>query len=258
MAVLNVTPDSFSDGGRWFDQDRAVAHGLAMVDAGVDVVDVGGESTRPGSLPVAEDEELRRVVPVVEALAGRVRVSIDTRKPAVAEAAVVAGATLINDTSARLWPVAAATGAGWVAMHMRGEPADMNRLATYHDVVREVRDFLDERARQAADAGVEEIWIDPGIGFAKKGEHNLCLLAHLDTLVETGWPVVVGTSRKSFLGAVTVPPGALPAPVEDRLEASVATAVWSLLHGAAMVRVHDVGATVAAVRLLEGEGSEAA
>jgi dihydropteroate synthase len=258
MAVLNVTPDSFSDGGQWFEPDRAVAHGLALADAGADVVDVGGESTRPGSLPVDEDEELRRVVPVVEALAGRVRVSIDTRKPTVAEAAVAAGATLINDTSARLWPVAAATGVGWVAMHMRGEPADMNQLATYDDVVGEVRDFLLERARQATDAGVKEIWIDPGIGFAKNAGHNLELLAHLDALVETGWPVVVGTSRKSFLGAVTVPPGAPAAPVEDRLEASVATAVWSLVHGAAMVRVHDVVPTVTAVRLLEGEGSEAA
>ena len=164
MGVLNVTPDSFSDGGRWLDPDAAVAHGLALVAEGADVVDVGGESTRPGAEPVAEDEELRRVLPVIEALAPHVRVSIDTRRAAVAEAAVAAGATLVNDVSASLWPVAAAAGpgVGWVAMHMQGEPRTMQQAPAYDDVVAEVRAFLVERAERARAAGVDEVWIDPG------------------------------------------------------------------------------------------------
>ena len=247
MGVLNVTPDSFSDGGRWLDPGAAMAHGLQMVDDGADVVDVGGESTRPGAEPVALDEELRRVLPVVEALAPHVRVSIDTRKAEVAEAALAAGATLVNDVSATLAPVAAAAGpgVGWVAMHMQGDPRTMQDDPTYGDVVAEVRDFLLDRA---ATAGVAEVWIDPGIGFGKTLEHNLALLASLDRLVATGYPVVVGTSRKGFLGRLTGGAGA-----DDRLEASVATAAWALAQGAAMVRVHDVRPTVAAVRLLVGQ-----
>ncbi len=247
MGVLNVTPDSFSDGGRWLDRDAAVAHGLRMVDEGADIVDVGGESTRPGAEPVPRDEELRRVVPVVEALAPHTRVSIDTRKAEVAEAAIDAGATLVNDVSASLAPVARAAGprVGWVAMHMRGDPRTMQQDPTYADVVAEVRDFLVERA---SSAGVDEVWIDPGIGFGKTIEHNLALLARLDELVATGFPVAVGTSRKSFLGRLTG-----DAPPDDRLEASVATAAWALAQGAAMVRVHDVRPTVVAARLLAGE-----
>jgi dihydropteroate synthase len=244
MGVLNVTPDSFSDGGRWLDPGAAVAHGLQMAAEGADVVDVGGESTRPGAEPVPVDEELRRVLPVIEALAPSVRVSIDTRKAEVAEAAIGAGATLVNDVSASLAPVAAAAGpgVGWVAMHMQGDPRTMQESPTYRDVVAEVRDFLVERA---ASAGVAEVWIDPGIGFGKTMAHNLALLAHLDELVATGLPVVVGTSRKSFLGRLTG-----GAPADDRVEASVATAAWALAQGAAMVRVHDVAPTVAAARLL--------
>jgi dihydropteroate synthase len=242
MGVLNVTPDSFSDGGRWLDPGAAVAHGLRMLEDGADVVDVGGESTRPGADPVPVDEELRRVLPVVEALTAHVRVSIDTRKPEVAEAAIAAGATLVNDVSASLAPVARAAGVGWVAMHMQGDPRTMQQDPTYDDVVEEVSAFLVERA---STAGVEEVWIDPGIGFGKTMEHNLALLAHLDELVATGFPVVVGTSRKSFLGRLTG-----DAPADDRVEASVATAAWALAHGAAMVRVHDVRPTVAAARLL--------
>ncbi len=244
MGVLNVTPDSFSDGGRWLDPGAAVAHGLRMVDEGADVVDVGGESTRPGAQPVPLDEELRRVLPVVEALAPHVRVSIDTRKAEVAGAAIAAGATLVNDVSASLAPVAAAAGkgVGWVAMHMKGDPRTMQESPTYHDVVAEVRGFLVERA---STAGVDEVWIDPGIGFGKTMEHNLTLLAHLDALVATGFPVVVGTSRKGFLGRLTG-----GAPTDDRVEASVATAAWALAQGAAMVRVHDVRPTVEAARLL--------
>jgi dihydropteroate synthase len=251
MGVLNVTPDSFSDGGEWFDHDTAVAHGLAMMAAGADVIDVGGESTRPGAASVDVAEERRRVVPVVEALARHGRVSVDTRKAAVAEAAVAAGATLINDVSATLMQVAAAAGVGWVAMHMRGDPQTMQQLAVYDDVVAEVTRFLIERATRARNEGVEEVWIDPGIGFAKTAAHNLQLLGHLDGLVATGWPVVVGTSRKTFLGRLAAAPGAPPAPVDDRLEGSVASAVWAAVHGVGMVRVHDVAPTVAALRIVE-------
>jgi dihydropteroate synthase len=246
MGVLNVTPDSFSDGGRYLDPELAVAHGLALVAEGADVVDVGGESTRPGAGPVDEAEERRRVVPVIEALAPSVRVSVDTRSAAVAEAAVAAGATLVNDVSASLWPVAAEVGAGWVAMHMRGEPVTMQEAPRYDDVVAEVGAFLQERAARARAAGVEEVWIDPGIGFGKTLEHNLALLRSLDRLVAGGVPVVVGASRKGSLGQLTG-----GAPVDDRLEASVATAVWAVEQGAAMVRVHDVAATVWALALLE-------
>ena len=246
MGVLNVTPDSFSDGGRYLDPELAVAHGLALVAEGADVVDVGGESTRPGAGPVDEAEERRRVVPVIEALAPSVRVSVDTRSAAVAEAAVAAGATLVNDVSASLWPVAAEVGAGWVAMHMRGEPVTMQEAPRYDDVVAEVGAFLQERAAQARAAGVEEVWVDPGIGFGKTLEHNLALLRSLDRLVAGGVPVVVGASRKGSLGQLTG-----GAPVDDRLEASVATAVWAVEQGAAMVRVHDVAATVRALALLE-------
>ncbi len=245
MGVLNVTPDSFSDGGRWLDRDAAVAHGLAMVTEGADVVDVGGESTRPGAADVPAREELRRVLPVVQALAAHVRVSIDTRKAEVADAALAAGATMLNDVSASLCEVAAAHGAGWVAMHMRGTPATMQQHASYDDAVAEVRQFLVERASAGAAAGVGEVWIDPGLGFAKTGEHNLSLLRHLDVLVATGYPVLVGASRKSFIGRLTG-----DASVDDRLEGSLAAATWAMQKGAAMVRVHDVRATVQAARLV--------
>ena len=245
MGVVNVTPDSFSDGGRFLDRDAAIAHGLQLVADGADLLDVGGESTRPGAQDVPIDEELRRVVPVVEALAVHTRVSIDTRKAEVARAAVAAGASLINDVSASLWPVAAETGAGWVAMHMRGTPANMQDDPRYDDVVAEVGAFLAERAATARSGGVSEVWIDPGIGFAKTDDHNLSLLAHLHRLVTLGYPVAVGTSRKGFLGRLLG-----GASVDDRLEASLATAVWAMSQGVAMVRVHDVAATVEAARLI--------
>jgi dihydropteroate synthase len=248
MGVLNVTPDSFSDGGRWFDRDAAIAHGLEMTGQGADVVDVGGESTRPGAEPVDEAEELRRVVPVVEALAPHVRVSVDTRKRGVAEAALAAGATLLNDVTASLVDVAAAAGAGWVAMHMQGDPRTMQDDPRYDDVVAEVRAFLVERASAARSAGVGEVWIDPGIGFGKNVEHNLALLAHLDELVATGFPVLVGASRKRFLGVLT----GVDDPA-DRLEGSLAAATWAMSAGAAMVRAHDVRATVEAARIVGDE-----
>jgi dihydropteroate synthase len=251
MGVLNVTPDSFSDGGRFLDSEAAVRHGLRLVAEGADVVDVGGESTRPGAQPVDEAEERRRVVPVIEGLAPHVRVSIDTRKRSVAEAAVEAGATLVNDVSASLHEVAAAGKVGWIAMHMRGEPATMQDDPRYADVVSEVRDFLFARAAAAQEAGVEEVWVDPGIGFGKTTAHNLALLRQLRRLVAAGFPVLVGTSRKSFLGRLTGPPGA-PDPVDDRLEASLATAAWAIGQGASMVRAHDVRPTVQLAALVGG------
>jgi dihydropteroate synthase len=251
MGVLNVTPDSFSDGGLWLDADAAIAHGLEMVAQGADILDVGGESTRPGAEPVEEGEERRRVIPVIQALAPRVRVSIDTRKAGVAEGALAAGATLVNDVSASLWPVAAAGRAGWVAMHMRGEPRTMQQEPMYDDVVAEVKAFLTDRADQAEAAGVSEIWIDPGIGFGKTVEHNLSLLRHLSELVDTGRAVVIGTSRKSFLGRLAAPAGQPPVPADDRLEGSLATAVWAAVQGAGIVRAHDVEPTVQALRLVQ-------
>lgn len=246
MGIVNVTPDSFSDGGRHLEAAAAIAHGRALVAEGADWIDVGGESTRPGAAPVTEAEELRRVLPVVEALAGDgTRVSIDTRKPAVARAAVAAGARLVNDTSSSLGEVAAELGVAWAAMHAKGEPATMQDDPRYDDVVAEVRDHLVARAEAALAAGVPEVWIDPGIGFGKTAAHNLALLAHLDQLVVTGHPVLVGTSRKAFLGGLLGRSDGRdgPAPVDDRLEGSVATATWAMAVGARMVRVHDVAAT---------------
>jgi len=249
MGVLNVTPDSFSDGGLYLDRDAAIAHGLTMAEEGAALIDVGGESSRPGAQPVEEPVELARVVPVIEALAPRVRVSVDTVKPAVAEAAVRAGATLINDVSAGLAGVAAALGVGWVAMHRQGTPQTMQRAPAYRDVVAEVRQFLDDRAHRARRLGVEEVWIDPGIGFGKTAGHNLSLLRHLGSLAALGFPLLVGTSRKGFLGRLSALPGQPPAPPSDRLEASLASAVWAVDQGASMVRVHDVAPTVQALRV---------
>jgi dihydropteroate synthase len=258
MGILNVTPDSFSDGGRFAEADVAIARGREMVAEGAAIVDIGGESTRPGAEPVALDEELRRVIPVIEGLSGHVRLSIDTTKPEVARAAVAAGATLINDVSASLWEVAAETGAGWVAMHMRGRPATMQDDPRYDDVVDEVESFLVERAAAAVSAGVTEVWIDPGLGFGKTAGHNLALLAHLDRLVATGYPVLVGASRKRFLGALLAisdgldPSGEGPALVapDDRLEGSIACATWAMHLGARMVRAHDVLPTVQAAQVV--------
>jgi dihydropteroate synthase len=258
MGVLNVTPDSFSDGGLYVTAERAVAHGLDMVAEGADVIDVGGESTRPGAEPVPLDEELARVVPVVEALAATgARVSVDTTKPAVARAALAAGATLVNDISAALCNVAAEAGAGWVAVHMQGEPRTMQADPHYDDVVAEVHRFVLERAAGARAAGVREVWVDPGIGFGKTTAHNLSLLRHLPELVEAAAAagcagVLVGTSRKRFLGVLAAGGSAAPrapVPVAERLAGSLATAAAALVAGAGMVRVHDVAATVQVARL---------
>jgi dihydropteroate synthase len=221
-----------------------------MIAEGADVIDVGGESTRPGAQPVDAAEEERRVLPVIEALAGEAVISVDTLKESVARRAVAAGASIINDVSARLWPVAAETGVAWVAMHMPADPSVMQQHARYDDVVKEVRDHLLSRADQAQDAGVAEIWLDPGIGFAKTAAHNLSLLRHLEVLVSTGYPVLVGTSRKSFLGALASAAGEPPAPASDRLEGTVATSTLAVLKGAQMIRVHDVRPAVMAVDLI--------
>ena len=262
MGILNVTPDSFSDGGRFLDHVAALEHGRQLIDEGASIVDVGGESTRPGAAPVGVDEELARVLPVVAGLADDVRVSIDTRHEAVARAAVASGASMVNDVSAGLGGVAAELGVGWVAMHMLGDPRTMQDEPRYDDVVAEVRDFLVGRAERAADLGVSEVWIDPGIGFGKDTAHNLELLARIDELVATGWPVVVGVSRKRFLGVLTAASdaghGSVPhhdgnvraTPVDDRREGSVAVAAWAYSRGGGMVRAHDVRATVRAARVV--------
>ncbi len=255
LGVLNVTPDSFSDGGRYLDPDRAVAHAEAMVAEGADIIDVGGESTRPGADPVDEETELARVVPVIERIAPTVRVAIDTRRERVAREAVAAGATIINDITATLWPVAAELGVGWIAMHMQGDPTTMQRHPTYGDVVVEVRDFLVAKAEEASAAGVEEIWIDPGFGFGKTLDHNLELLANLDVLVTTGWPVAIGTSRKAMLGQLIARSDGADQhpPPEDRLVGSVVTATYAMLQGAGLVRVHDVKAARQAAMVVAGE-----
>lgn len=244
MGILNVTPDSFSDGGRFSDPDAAVARAEVMIAEGADVIDIGGESSRPKAQSVPVDEELRRVLPVIERLAGTVRLSIDTTKPDVARAAVASGVTLINDVSATLGPVAAELGVGWVAMHRRGSAATMQDDPHYDDVVAEVRTFLEQRV---AESGVDEVWIDPGIGFGKTVAHNVELLAAMDTLVASGHRVMVGTSRKAFLGALGAPEGV---EVDERLPGTLASVVWAMHFGAEMIRVHDVAAAVQAAQLV--------
>lgn len=255
MGVVNVTPDSFSDGGRWLDHGDAVEHARRLIAEGADVIDIGGESTRPGATPTEPSVEIDRVVPVIEALRGDVRLSIDTRHAEVAIAASRAGADLLNDVSASLHEVAAAEGMGWIAMHMQGQPGTMQEAPKYDDVVAEVADFLAQRADRARAAGVAEVWVDPGIGFGKTFADNWRLLAELDVLVDAGTPVVVGTSRKGFLGRLTGRSDGLdgPTPVDDRVEASVATATHAMDMGVGMVRVHDVRDTAFAARVVAGD-----
>lgn len=255
MGVVNVTPDSFSDGGRWADLDAAVAHGLALRAEGADLVDVGGESTRPGADRVPAEEELRRTLPAVRALAAAgVPVGIDTTRAEVAAAALEAGAGVVNDVSGGLADpdmakVVAAAGVPWVLMHWRGHSRDMQALAAYGDVVADVRTELSRRADAAVAAGVDpdRIVVDPGLGFAKTAEHNWALLARLDELAELGFPVLVGASRKSFLGRLLAGPDGTPAPVEAREHATVATSVLAAAMGAWGVRVHAVRPTVDAL-----------
>jgi dihydropteroate synthase len=252
MGVVNVTPDSFSDGGRYLDADAAIAHGEELVRDGAAILDVGGESTRPGAEPVDETEERRRVEPVVEGLAGKATVSIDTSKAAVAAAAIDAGAEIVNDVTAlrhdpEIGPLCAERGVGLVLMHMQGEPRTMQANPVYADVVDDVKAFLAAQLDAAIDAGVaeERVWLDPGIGFGKTLEHNLELLRRLGELRQLGRPLVVGTSRKSFIGKVD------GSAVGERLGGTVASSVLAVAEGADVLRVHDVGEISQAVRVAD-------
>ena len=260
MGVLNVTPDSFSDGGEWLQADTAVAHARAMVDAGAAVIDVGGESTRPGAEPVDSEQELRRVQPVIERVASAVAVpiSIDTSKPEVMRAAVAAGAGLVNDVNALRTPGALETVAELKVpvclMHMLGEPRTMQDNPEYADVVSEVRDYLASRIAACEAAGIarQRVLVDPGFGFGKTVQHNLQLLASLERFGELGCPVLVGLSRKSVLGRIT------GADIDQRTGASIAAAVLAAERGAALIRVHDVVETVQALAVLDALSGTAA
>ncbi|MFE4860664.1 dihydropteroate synthase [Streptomyces sp. NPDC056670] len=257
MGVVNVTPDSFSDGGRWFDTSTAVKHGLDLVTEGADLVDVGGESTRPGASRVDEDEELRRVIPVVRGLAAEgVTVSVDTMRARVAEQAIAAGAVLVNDVSGGLAdpamiPAVAATGAPFVVMHWRGFSQDMNNRAVYADVVAEVVAELRARTEAVIEGGIapERLVIDPGLGFAKQADHDLALVAHLAELRALGRPVLVAASRKRFLGRVLAGHEGAPPPARERDAATAAVSAIAAHEGAWAVRVHEVRATADAVRV---------
>jgi dihydropteroate synthase len=263
MGVVNTTPDSFSDGGRFRDAEAAIAHGRRLFEAGADILDVGGESTRPGATPVSLEEERGRVLPVIAALAagttGSPIVSIDTYKAGVAEAAIAAGAQIVNDVSGglldpALLEVVARDGATVILGHLRGTPATMESEARYGDVVGEVRDELGARVAAARAAGIPDgrIWIDPGLGFAKRPEHSLALLAHLDALAALGCPIAIGASRKRFLGASSGTPGAPRGDsVIAREEATAAAHALAIVRGAEVVRVHDVARQRAAIRLAE-------
>jgi dihydropteroate synthase len=259
MGVLNVTPDSFSDGGCFADPAVAIAHGLAMHAAGADYVDVGGESTRPGADRVDTGEECSRVVPVIRELAAAgVRTSVDTTRAEVAEAALEAGAELVNDVSGGLADknmadLVAEAGVPWVLMHWRGHSREMYAAAQYGDVVTEVCAELTARVEDVVAAGVapEQLVLDPGLGFAKRAEHNWALLAGLDRLTALGLPVLVGASRKTFLGRLLAGPDEAPRPAEQRDAATLATTVLAAQTGAWGVRVHDAGASVDALRTLD-------
>lgn len=253
MGVLNVTPDSFSDGGSFSETGRAVEHGLQMYEDGADLVDVGGESSRPGADPVSIDEELARVIPVIKGLAeSGVPLSIDTTKPEVASAAISAGAQVLNDItglrSQKMLDVAAKAGVIVCIMHMQGEPKTMQAAPTYGDVVAEVLAWLEARAQAAISYGVEpsDIWIDPGIGFGKTVDHNLSLLRATAEFASSGYPLVVGASRKSFIGKIVGEDD--PA---NRLPGSLAAALFAAQKGARVLRVHDVAETVQALTLQE-------
>jgi dihydropteroate synthase len=253
MGVINVTPDSFSDGGRFFDPEVAVAAGIRMVADGAGFLDVGGESTRPGSEPVAASEEIDRVVPVIKRLAGEVDVplSVDTRKAEVGRAALDAGASIVNDVTAGADPdmfdVVREAGAGMVLMHMRGDPKTMQQLTDYQDVVAEVRGYLAERVDAAVSAGIDRdrLAVDPGLGFAKTAEDNYVLMKEVPAFLEIGRPLVVGPSRKSFIGKV------LGTEVDERLEGTAGAVAWLAAHGAHVIRVHDVKAMGRVIRVVD-------
>jgi len=254
MGVVNVTPDSFSDGGRFLDADQAVAHGLELVKQGAELLDIGGESTRPGATAVSEAEELRRVIPVIERLASQVRLplSIDTMKPGVARAALAAGASLVNDVGANrssdeMWRVVAEFQAGYVAMHMQGTPQTMQSNPAYADVTGEVAIFFQDRLQHLKLAGVtaDQVVLDVGLGFGKTLEHNLQLLASLESFTKLERPLLLGASRKSFIGRLH------PAEAAQRLPGSLACACLAVKAGVQIIRTHDVAETVQAVRVTE-------
>jgi dihydropteroate synthase len=250
MGVVNVTPDSFSDGGRYLDPEAAIAHGIELAEQGAEILDVGGESTRPGAAEVSEVEELARVEPVVAGLAGTAIISIDTSKVGVARAALDAGASIVNDVTAlrhdpEIGALCAEREAGLVLMHMLGEPRTMQENPSYDDVVDDVKAFLAERLEVAVGMGAaeEKIWLDPGIGFGKTLEHNLELLRRLGELRELGRPLVIGTSRKSFLGKID------GSDVDDRIGGTIASSVFAAAEGADVLRVHDVAETAQATKV---------
>lgn len=254
MGIVNVTPDSFSDGGKLFDADTAVSHALKLVSEGAEIIDIGGQSTRPGAAGVSEEEELRRVIPVVEKLSSATRalISIDTLKPSVARAALKAGADIVNDIAANredeeMWKVVAETGAGYVCMHMQGTPQTMQIKPTYTDVVKEVSQFFEERLQVMKAHGIstEQIVLDVGIGFGKTLEHNLQLLAHLNSFKSFERPLLVGVSRKSFIDKL------LSVEVAKRVPASLACACKAVESGVQILRTHDVAETLQAVRMTE-------
>jgi dihydropteroate synthase len=250
MGVVNVTPDSFSDGGLYLDAEAAIKHGRELAEQGAEILDVGGESTRPGAEEVSAEEEMERVVPAVAGLAERATVSIDTSKAAVAEAAIEAGASIVNDVTAlrgdpELGALCAERGVGLVLMHMQGDPRTMQENPLYDDVVADVKAFLAERLEAAVAAGVaeERVWLDPGIGFGKTLGHNLELLRRLGELRELGQPLVIGTSRKSFIGKID------GSEVGDRLGGSIASSILAAAEGADVLRVHDVAEAAQAVKV---------
>jgi dihydropteroate synthase len=254
MGIVNVTPDSFSDGGQFLEPDAAVAHAQKLAEQGAGIIDIGGESTRPGALPVPEAEELRRVMPVIKRLAGRLKVpiSIDTAKAGVVRAALAEGVSIVNDVGANreddaLWRLAAETGAGYVCMHMQGTPPTMQAIPAYVDVVREVGEFFSERLGRLRDCGVapEQVILDPGIGFGKTAEHNLQLLGAARSFTKLGRPVLLGVSRKSFIGKL------LGTELAARLPGALACACLAVTAGVQIVRAHDVAETVQAVRMTE-------
>lgn len=254
MGVINTTPDSFSDGGLYFDKNKALEKGLQLVEDGAEIIDIGGESTRPGSEPVSPEEEIRRVVPLIATLRKQTDalISIDTTKSEVAHAALDAGADIINDISAlrfdpRMAPLAAEEDVPVILMHMKGTPKTMQVNPTYEDVLLEVKSFLEESIDKAQASGIkkEKIIIDPGIGFGKRLKDNLALINNLHLLEELGRPILIGVSRKSFIGTI------LDSPPEERLEGTIASAILSIIHGAHILRVHDVASVKKAVRVAE-------
>jgi dihydropteroate synthase len=260
MGILNVTPDSFYDGGKYADSSAALDHAHQLIAEGAEIIDIGGESTRPGAAPVSVADELDRVLPPIERLATEkigVAISIDTQKPEVAREAIAAGADIINNIAAaandpRMWEIAATTGAGYIAMHMQGDPQTMQKNPRYENVVREVRDFFARQFEQLTAAGVsrEQIAFDVGIGFGKTLEHNLQLLARLDEARAADRPMVLGVSRKSFMGRL------LKLEAEQRLAPALACSVWAASRGIEIFRTHDVADTVAALRMFEAIQNE--